>query len=710
MSSPFESPVFASSQVADVGSWTAHEDIFAPAADEPSPRRFEEITNVWGGFSEDTKEELPEIDEDDAVDEYLADEYFEEATEYDEGPQEYCEDATETAYVEGLYENLDELEESGEVEEDEAGQAEANEAAYVEGLYENLEEVTEYGEVEEGEADQEEADEIAEPEFEEASFEEASFEEDEEGGFPSGLSLTPSPGNEGKGEEHWDPNNAGLPIYATGPSVQGMKLSPNFTVRELVTSGSRAADRARISPRLVTCLQAIRDRAGRPVLIISGYRSWARNVAVYKARDEQPKDSRHCSGQAADIKIKGMSGLEIAKLAIDACGKDIAIGVHNDNAHVDVRGEPATWTYFRGPKNTATLREVAAYRRSRTGPAPAPAPPMPVPPARSDRAAGIVRRGAFSGCTGKAQPGAQAMAAQWKRLTGRKAGIYSCRCTSFGTPSLHGEGRAIDLYANVSDDVQRAQAEAYIGWLQANAVELQVPFVIWNRRQWSWKNRAKGWRPYRGDPHTDHIHVELSWEGARTPSALFAGSVPGGGPIAPPPTPRKPAVLPDSFFRELKAISARLPCDPGDLLAVMVSESGADPAAQNPNGRATGLIQFMPATLQGLGWTSGPDEFRKLSAEQQLPYVERYFRPHRGKLTSPGRLYQATFLPATLSNSDESTILAAPAGPRPRVYQSNKGLDVNADGVITVGDLTARINRVKQGRRWQELISRLSSE
>lgn len=362
--------------------------------------------------------------------------------------------------------------------------------------------------------------------------------------FPSGLVLTARPGPEASGQQHWDPNKTGLPLYDTGPDVRRKKLAPNFTVGELVSSGGRPDDRARISPALVRCLQAIRERAGRPVKITSGYRSWARNVAVYRARNQQPTLSRHCSGQAADITIAGLTGLQIAELAIDACGNDIALGIGSNFAHIDVRGRPDTWTYLSGKANTAALAHVRRYRQNRTAPTPKPNPgptptPTPTPTRTSDRVAGVVRRGTFTKCTTGEQPGARAMADQWKRLTGRKAGTWNCRATTFGTPSLHGEGRSVDLYANAADPGQRGQAEAYVAWLQANAVELQVAYIIWNRRQWGWAHRAKGWRPYGGsNPHTDHIHVDLSWEGARTPSPLFARPVPGlGAHVAPVPKP-----------------------------------------------------------------------------------------------------------------------------------------------------------------------------
>lgn len=191
--------------------------------------------------------------------------------------------------------------------------------------------------------------------------------------FPSGVTLTVGSGATGPRQEHWDPHGTGLPLYQTGTDVRAKKLSANFTVGELATSGGRAADRARISPQLVTCLQAIRDRAGRPVRITSGYRSWARNVAIYKARGKQPTLSRHCSGQAADITIAGLSGIAIAKLAIDVCGANVALGVGERFAHIDVRGAPTTWTYFTGPRDAAARKEIDDYRSGSR----APIPPSP---------------------------------------------------------------------------------------------------------------------------------------------------------------------------------------------------------------------------------------------------------------------------------------------------------------------------------------------
>lgn len=197
--------------------------------------------------------------------------------------------------------------------------------------------------------------------------------------FPSGASLRAIAGADGARQEHWDPNGTGNPLLDA--SSRSTKLSPNFTVDELTKSGGRRFTVARIDPRLVECVQAIRDRVGRPVVVTSGYRSWGHNENIYDKRDKKPTLSRHCSGQAVDIRISGMDGMAIAKAAIDACGADIGVGIGSKYAHVDVRGTWARWTYFSGSKNRSAVREIDDYAKSRIGPStpttlvrPSPAP------------------------------------------------------------------------------------------------------------------------------------------------------------------------------------------------------------------------------------------------------------------------------------------------------------------------------------------------
>ena len=199
--------------------------------------------------------------------------------------------------------------------------------------------------------------------------------------FPSGLVLQLGDGPTGDHEDHWDPHNTGLPLLATGPATHGERVSPHFTVREMVSSGGVASPLARISPQLVRVLEAICVRADKPVRIMSGYRSWKRNQDIYHARGKRPTRSRHCSGQAVDFKIAGMNGVELGKLAIDAAGTNLAIGLGPDFIHVDVRGTWTLWEYAKNAGGKAAMAEVTQHRAAvLKGKAPSPAPPQPTPP------------------------------------------------------------------------------------------------------------------------------------------------------------------------------------------------------------------------------------------------------------------------------------------------------------------------------------------
>lgn len=172
-----------------------------------------------------------------------------------------------------------------------------------------------------------------------------------------------------------------------------------------------------------------------------------------------------------------------------------------------------------------------------------------------------------------------------------------------------------------------------------------------------------------------------------------------------------PLDLPDEFFVGVRRLSVSLSCGALDLLAVMDGQSGVRADAQHRTSRATGLIQLMPKTLRGLGWVDGPDAFRRLSAVEQLPYVQKYFQPFvRHGLGSSGRLYQALFLPGTLARgSAPDTVVCSADGPFADAYAANTDLDPRGQGKITVADLTARVDRVRTGPRWAWLAGRLAS-
>jgi hypothetical protein len=141
-----------------------------------------------------------------------------------------------------------------------------------------------------------------------------------------------------------------------------------------------------------------------------------------------------------------------------------------------------------------------------------------------------------STCDPSAKPGTLALAKMLLDYydAGRNGGIT--RACSIGGRSEHKEGRAFDWMLNVNRGAERAVAEQFIEWLLGegpngeaayNARRLGVMYVIWNGRIWSASHAARGWLQYRGpNPHTDHIHISLTWSGAMKQTSFWTG-VPG---------------------------------------------------------------------------------------------------------------------------------------------------------------------------------------
>lgn len=105
--------------------------------------------------------------------------------------------------------------------------------------------------------------------------------------------------------------------------------------------------------------------------------------------------------------------------------------------------------------------------------------------------------------------------AKYKELGGRNSGIYNCRNVrgSSRTTSLHGEGRAVDFGLKWYDKI--SVFEEFAEQLRLNSAELGIQCIIFNRKIFSGGYANKGWHRYGGvNPHTDHLHVELSWGAA----------------------------------------------------------------------------------------------------------------------------------------------------------------------------------------------------
>lgn len=108
------------------------------------------------------------------------------------------------------------------------------------------------------------------------------------------------------------------------------KIGQHFKVREFACKdGSQVVF---IDDYLVTILDILRDKIGKPVIITSGYRTpW------WNAKCDGAKYSYHMRGMAADIKVNGMSAKELAKKLDEIIPNGCGIIVYNSWVHFDVR-------------------------------------------------------------------------------------------------------------------------------------------------------------------------------------------------------------------------------------------------------------------------------------------------------------------------------------------------------------------------------------
>jgi hypothetical protein len=183
------------------------------------------------------------------------------------------------------------------------------------------------------------------------------------------------------------------------------------------------------------------------------------------------------------------------------------------------------------------------------------------------------------------------------------------------------------------------------------------------------------------------------------------------------------------FYQKLLQVSSEVQMKPEDLLQVMSLESGVDPTAHNPHGNASGLIQFMPATLKSLGFAGTHTDFRQMSSTDQLDYVKQYIlgqmKHNGGPFTSAAQYYVANFLPVALQlpgikQGNPETIIVAKNPDYPHLpgvskqmestyYNANPILDANHDGIITYGDIQTVLNRVAGGKNFQTALAQLQN-
>jgi len=92
---------------------------------------------------------------------------------------------------------------------------------------------------------------------------------------------------------------------------------------------------------LVDALEAFRSAVGKPVIVTSAYRCPGHNAVIGGA-----KNSEHMKGQAADIKVAGLTPARLEAIAREIPG---IRGIGRDDKggfiHIDTRAKKAQWCY-----------------------------------------------------------------------------------------------------------------------------------------------------------------------------------------------------------------------------------------------------------------------------------------------------------------------------------------------------------------------------
>jgi peptidoglycan hydrolase-like protein with peptidoglycan-binding domain len=150
----------------------------------------------------------------------------------------------------------------------------------------------------------------------------------------------------------------------------------------------------------------------------------------------------------------------------------------------------------------------------------------------------------------------------------------------------------------------------------------------------------------------------------------------------------------DTFKSKVVEIARRLKTNPNFLMAVMSFETGHtfSPSVKSRSGSgATGLIQFMPSTAKGLGTTIATLE--RMSAEEQLDYVEAHFKPFTGKLTNVEDCYMAVLWPRAVGKPNHYVLFWKGT----KSYTQNAGLDRDGDGKVTKTEAASKVVEILRG-------------
>lgn len=169
-------------------------------------------------------------------------------------------------------------------------------------------------------------------------------------------------------------------------------------------------------------------------------------------------------------------------------------------------------------------------------------------------------------------------------------------------------------------------------------------------------------------------------------------TTPAGAPLPALPAVKGIELTSADFRRQVFALAGELGMHAADLFLIMAFETAGtfDPAIRNPKSGAVGLLQFMPDTARTLGTSSAA--LAAMTAADQLVYVRAYFRRFR-PLTTLEDAYMAVLWPKAIGTGRAHVLFSAGS----IEYDQNRGLDLDRDGAVTVGEATERVRQMEHG-------------
>jgi hypothetical protein len=148
--------------------------------------------------------------------------------------------------------------------------------------------------------------------------------------------------------------------------------------------------------------------------------------------------------------------------------------------------------------------------------------------------------------------------------------------------------------------------------------------------------------------------------------------------------------LDKAFYGDLVAYAKGIGVPAEWFLRIFYLESGLDPSSDN--GSFVGLNQMSKGYLTNR--RIDPSDYKTWPASKQLtdvvgPWYESTIDQYLGKVPrSVGVLYALNLAPGIVKEKGDNASVALYSAPDSRYY-ANKGLDLNGNGSITIGDLDA---------------------